>query len=161
MAEQKVDTTRLQQFARAYCESATLYAAIDLDLFTHIANGVDTEQKLASAMGITALNVERLVTVALAMGLIEWDGKTLCNAPDTARFLVKGRPTYAADWLMFTRPSVPEWFRLAEHLRRKEPPITLGVFENLTVEDARKYHSATYSIGVGAAKRFSRLVDLS
>ena len=79
MAKQKVDTTRLQRFARAYCESAVLYAAIDLDLFTHISRGADTEAKLAGAMGIRALNVERLVTAALAMGLIEWDGDTLCN----------------------------------------------------------------------------------
>jgi len=161
MTEQKVDTTRLQRFARAYCESAVLFAAIDLELFTHIAHGADTEQELSRAMDITALNVERMVTVALAMGLIEWDGKTLCNAPDTARFLVKGEPRYAADWLMFTRPSVPEWFRLTEHLKRKEAPVTLGMYEDLTVEDARKYHAATYSIGVGAGKRFSRLVDLS
>jgi len=161
MAENKVDTTRLQRFARAYCESAVLFAAIDLALFTHIARGADTEPKLASAMGIAPLQVERLVTVALAMGLIESDARTLRNAPDAARFLVKGEPGYAADWFTFTRADVPEWFRLTEHLRRKEPPTTLGMYEHLTVEDARKYHAATYSIGAGAARRFSRRVDLS
>ena len=161
MIRQKVDTTRLQRYARAYCESAVLFAAIDLNLFTHIAKGADTEAKLADAMGIRALDVERLVTAALAMGLIESDGNILRNAADAARFLVKGESGYAEDWLMFTRADVPQWFRLTEHLRRQEPPTTLGMYEHLTVEDARKYHAATYSIGMGAGRRFSRLVDLS
>ncbi|MGP1675734.1 MAG: methyltransferase [Burkholderiales bacterium] len=161
MTKQQVDTTRLQRFARAYCESAVFFAAIDLDLFTHIARGADTEAKLSEATGIRALNVERLVTAALAMGLIEWDGNALRNAADAARFLVKGEPGYAEDWLMFTRPDVPQWFRLTEHLRSREPPTTLGMYEHLSVEAARKYHAATYSIGMGAGRRFSRLVDLS
>jgi SAM-dependent methyltransferase len=161
MSDKKIDTTRLQRFARAYCESAVLFSAIDLELFTRIAQGADTEQKLASAIGISALQVQRLVTVALAMKLIEIDGDRLSNAPDASRFLVKDQPGYAADWLTFTRSDVPEWFRLTEHLQRQEEPTTLGMYENLTVEEARRYHAATYSIGAGAARRFSRLVDLS
>ena len=161
MAEQKVDTTRLQRYARAYTQSAVLFAAMDLELFTHISKGADTEPKLAQAMGIPPLNVERLVTCALALGLVEAGNGALRNAPDAQRFLVKDQPGYAKDWMMFTRPDVPDWFRLTEHLRRQEPPSNLGMYEHLTVEEARKYHAATYSIGMGAGKRFSRRVDLS
>lgn len=158
---QKIDTTRLQGLARAYCQSAVLYAAIDLQLFTHVANGSDTEARLAIALGIPPLQVERLVTAALAMKLLETDGATLRNAPDTARFLVKGKPGYAADWLIFTRGDVPNWFRLTEFLKEPIRPSTLGLFETQTVEQARQYHAATYSIGTGAARRFVRSVDLS
>ncbi len=49
MADQRVDTTRLQRFARAYCETAVFYAALDLELFTHIAHGANTEEKLMVA----------------------------------------------------------------------------------------------------------------
>ena len=37
----------------------------------------------------------------------------------------------------------------------------LGAYESFTVDDARRYHAATYSIGMGAARLFSRSVDLS
>lgn len=161
MSENRVDTVRLQRFARAYCETAVLYAAIDLELFTHIARGANTEAALAGALGIPALQVERLVAVVLAMGLVEIDGATLRNAPDADKFLVRDRPGYAADWLMFTRGDVPEWFRLTEHLTTKTPPTTLGMYAHLSVDAARKYHAATYSIGAGAARRFTRRVDLS
>ena len=33
--------------------------------------------------------------------------------------------------------------------------------DTFTVERAREYHQATYSIGMGAARRFHRQVDLS
>ncbi len=84
MADQRVDTTRLQRFARAYCETAVFYAALDLELFTHIAHGANTEEKLMAALDLSPLNVERLVTATLAMKLIEWDGTNLRNAPDAA-----------------------------------------------------------------------------
>ena len=35
------------------------------------------------------------------------------------------------------------------------------MYEHFTVEDARRYHTATYSIGMGAGRRFARQVDLS
>lgn len=156
-----VDTTRLQRYARAYTESATFYAALDLELFSHVANGADSIGKLASAMDITELNSERLVTACLALGLLEGNFETLRNAEDADRYLVKDKPGYAKAWMTFTRPDVPEWLRLTEHLRNRDEPTTLGMYADLTVEQARAYHAATYSIGRGAGKKFAREVDLS
>lgn len=156
------DTTRLQRMARAYAESAVLYAALDLDLFTHVAAGADTETALAAALDVTPLNAERLVAACTALGLLErGDDGRLANAPDVERFAVRGAEGYAGPWLNFTRPTVPDWFRLSEHLRSKAPPDLLGKYGDLTVEQARAYHEATYSIGMGAGRRFARLVDLS
>ena len=161
MTAERIDTTRLQRLARAYCETAVLYAAIDLDLFTHVSQGANSVEKLANAMGIRLLQAERLVTTAVAMGLLETDPLGLRNAPDAERFLVNGKPGYAADWLMFTRDDVPAWFDLTNTLREQEPPSVLGMYESLTVEQARRYHAATYSIGAGAGRRFARQVDMS
>lgn len=66
----RLDTVRLQGLARAYCQYAVLYTALDIALFTLVANGHGTEPKLARALDISPLNVERLVTVCLAMGLL-------------------------------------------------------------------------------------------
>lgn len=161
MTREATDTTRLQRLARAYCESAVLFAMIDLELFTHVAGGANSMEKLTAALGIRPLQVERLVAVALAMGLLEAQGEVLGNAPDAARFLVRGQPGYAADWLTFTRGDVPAWFRLTDYLKSPEAPSILGMYEDLTVEQARKYHAATYSIGAGAGRRFARQIDLS
>ena len=161
MADERVDTVRLQTMARAYCQSAILFSAVDIDLFTAIAQGNDTEAKLATALDLSPLDTERMVTACLALGLLGWDGDCLVNAPDVGRYLVRGEKGYAGPWMTFTRPDVAGWFRLTERLRSKEPPNILGAVADLTVEDARRYHEATFSIGMGSGRRFSRQVDLS
>ena len=157
----RVDTTRLQRLARAFTESAVFYAAIDLELFTHVADGAGTIAELAVAMGTSELNAERLVVVCLAMGLLERRGDRIVNAADCEKFMVKGQPGYAGPWMEFTRPEVPQWFDLTAKLTDPSPPKTLGLYDGLTVERARRYHQATYSIGMGAGRRFCRQVDLT
>ena len=118
--------------------------------------------ELADATNLLPLNVDRLVTACLAMGLLGWDGGKLRNAPDAERFLVKGKEALTqGPWMNFTRPDVSDWFRLTEHLRRTDEPTTLGMYADLTVDQARAYHASTYSIGMGAGKRFARQIDLS
>ncbi len=158
----KVDTTRLQRLARSFAETAVFYAAIDLELFTHVSGGARDIGSLAGAMGTSELNAERLVVCALAIGLLQKDADgMIVNAPDCEKFLVKGTDRYAGPWMMFTRNEVPDWFSLTEKLRDPNPPKELGMYDDLTVEAARKYHKATYSIGMGAGRRFCRQVDLS
>jgi predicted nicotinamide N-methyase len=161
MKKGSVDTTRLQRYARAYTESATFYAALDLELFSHVSGGAGTIPKLAAAMDVTDLNAERLVTACLALGLLEGTIDGLRNAADSERYLIKDQPGYAKAWMTFTRPDIPEWLKLTDHLRNREKPTTLGMYADLTVEQARAYHAATYSIGMGAGKKFAREVDLS
>lgn len=158
----RIDTTRLQRLARAYTESAVFYAAIDLELFTHLSGGAGTVPELAVAMGTSELNAERLVAVCLALGLVERgaDGR-LVNAPDCEKFMVKGSDRYAGPWMEFTRPEVPAWFELTAKLTDPTPPRTLGMYDGLTVDRARRYHAATYSIGMGAGRRFARTTDLT
>lgn len=162
MSNDKVDTTRLQKLARAYTETAVFYSAIDLELFTHVSNGAGSIDQLAAAMGTSELNAERLVVVCLAMGLLDKDESgRIVNAADCEKFMVKGSPRYAGPWMTFTRHEVPDWFDLTSKLTDPTPPSELGMYDDLTVERARKYHSATYSIGMGAGRRFCRTVDLS
>ncbi len=161
-ARPRVDTTRLQHLARAYAETACFYAALDLELFTHVARGHQSVPALAEAMGTSELNAERLVTVALALELLEMDDAgNLVNAPDCQQFLVKDSDRYAGAWMMFTRREVPQWFDLTAKLTDPTPPRELGLYDGLTVEAARKYHKATASVGMGAGRRFCRTVDLS
>jgi hypothetical protein len=161
-SDERIDTTRLQHLARAYTQSAILWAALDLKLFTHVAAGASDLAAIAEACGISRLNADRLVACCLALDLLRKDaGGRLVNPPDVAKFLVKGEGGYAGPWMHFTRPDVPGWMRLTELLTSPEPPSRLGMYSDLTVDAARTYHQATASIGRGAGRRFARQVDLS
>jgi O-methyltransferase/methyltransferase family protein len=155
------DTTRLQRLVHSYRDAATLMAAVELGLFTQVARGADTEAAVAGALALSPTNAERLVTACTALGLLVRDDERLRNAPDVARFLVEGEPAYAGPWMLFSKPDWNEWGRLSAHLRRRDTVVLGKYAEGFTVERARKYHEATYSIGMGAARRFLREVDLS
>jgi hypothetical protein len=160
MAEKpRLDTTRLQKMAQAYWESAALMAAVELEVFTAIAHGHDTIPSAAKAVGISERNAERLLTVLVAMTLLTRDGDRFANAADVERFLVKDSDRYAGPWILFTKPRWTAFGELSKRLRNPEEN-RLGAYVDFTVEDARRYHAATYSIGMGAARLFSRSVDL-
>ena len=161
MAEKpRLDTTRLQKMATAYWESAALMAAVELDVFTAIERGHDTIPALAKAAGMSNRNAERLLTALSAMALLERDGERFANAPDVQRFLVKDSERYAGPWILFTKPRWAAFGELGERLKSKTEN-RLGAYTEFTIEDARRYHAATYSIGMGAARLFSRNVDLT
>ena len=116
-----------QGLALAYQQSAALMAAVESGLFTAVAKGADRLDSIAAKLAITPVNAERLVTACVAMGLLERDGERFVNAPDVARFLVEGEPSYAGPWMLFTKPRWGEWGRLGEHLRRTGKPHVRGM----------------------------------
>lgn len=162
MVEQRVDTVRLQRISKAFWESAALMSAVELGIFTAVSRGADTVDAAARAAGIEAVNAERLMTVLVAMELLVRRGDRFVNAADVERFLVEGSPSYAGRWMLFGKPRWNAWGRLTEHLRLpRDRQRVLGMYDDtFDVERARDYHAATYSIGLGAARRFHRQVDL-
>lgn len=159
MSEKKIDSVRLQNLAQAYGQSAALMSAVELGLFTAVSKGADTVGRIAAALDIHPVNAERLVTMLTAMDLLRRRDGRYGNAEDVERFLVEGSPRYAGPWMLFTKPEWNEWGRLTEHLRAKELRV-VGPIESYTEADARTYHTSTFSIGLGAGRRFARQVDL-
>ena len=161
MTGKRVDTVRLQNLAMGFWQSASLMSAIALGLFTAVSKGAGTAAEIGAATGITERNADRLATVCRAMDLLETsDDGRYRNAPDVERFLVEGESAYAGPWMLFTKPRWEKFRNLTEYLCQPEEKI-LGQYEGLTVEAARKMHEATYSVGMGAARRFGHQVDLS
>ncbi|NJN53190.1 MAG: hypothetical protein HC809_16980, partial [Gammaproteobacteria bacterium] len=96
------DTVRLQNMGRAFINSACLFAAIDLKLFTAVADGADTHAKVAGRIGISVTNAERLMTMCAACGLLEWHDDHYCNAPDVGNMetlILYGTEAQKKQWL--------------------------------------------------------------
>lgn len=153
-------TVRLQNIAQSYGASAALMAAVEIGLFTAVSRGAATYQDIAGALDIHPTNAERLMVMLCATGLLEKTGDRHANAADVERFLVQGKPGYMGPWITFTKPQWNEWGRLSDHIRTKNLRV-MGAIGEFTVEDARRYHNATYAIGIGAGRRFVRQVDLT
>jgi len=161
MTGKRLDTVRLQTLAMGFWQSASLMAAVELGLFTAISKGAGTDAEIARALDISERNAERLATICQTMALIERDDDDRYrNASDVERFLVEDEPGFAGPWILYTKPRWNKLGELADYLRKSDENL-LGMYEGLTVEAARRMHEATYSIGLGAARRFCRHVDLS
>ncbi len=154
-----VTTVRLQNIAQSYGQSAALMAAVEVGMFTAVSNGAGTYDEVARALDIHPTNAERLMVMLCAAGLLEKTQGRHRNAHDVERFLVEGKPGYMGSWITFTKPQWNEWGRLSDHIRNKNLKV-MGSIETFTSADARRYHNATYSIGLGAGRRFVRQVDL-
>ncbi len=160
MADKKIDSVRLQNIVQGFGQSAALMSAVELGIFTAIDGGANSIDAVAAAVDIHPVNAERLLTMLAAMDLVHLDESGFSNADDVARFLVDGSPRYAGAWMLFNKPQWNDWGKLTEHLRAKELKV-LGPIGDFTVDDARAYHKATYSIGMGAGRRFVKQVDLT
>lgn len=157
---QPITTVRLQNIAQSYGQSAALMAAVELGVFTAISEGAGTFAEVADKLDLHPINAERLIVLLCAAGLVDVEGGRLKNAEDTERFLVDGKTSFMGPWITFTKPQWGEWGRLSEHLKVHDLR-DLGTIDTLTLEDARRYHRSTFSIGLGAGRRFVRHVDLS
>lgn len=156
-------TSRLQQIGNAFKQAATLWAAVELDLFTQISGGADTVRAASAKLEITEENAEKLMTACTALGLLEKDGDRYSNAYDVERFLVKGSPYYLGTWVLMGKNSYDAWKNLGEALKGKGEANILGSYEKVweTPEGARWLTEATYSAGYGAGQKLAREFDFS
>ena len=155
---QKLTPERLYDMGFAFKQTGTLIAAIELNLFTKVAEGPAEPAEIAEKIDLSADAAERLMITCATIGLLEKRGSKYVNAPDVDRYLVKGKPTYHGDWALFHKGGYEQWKNLAAALRPPTDP-----YQRLR-EDARAAREMTvagYYSSISAGKKFAREYDLS
>lgn len=97
------DPQRIFQIISGYQLSAAIKAAIEIDLFTKIAEGNTTASALAVACGAAERGVRILADSLTVVGLLNKQAAEYSLADDSAAFLDKNSPTYTGsivDFLM-------------------------------------------------------------
>lgn len=89
------------QTANAYQRSQALKAAVELDLFTAIAEGEDTVQALAQRCGAAGRGVRILADYLTIQGLLTKEGSRYKLTEDSAVFLDRKSPAYMGSALGF------------------------------------------------------------
>lgn len=161
MTEQRPTTVRLQKLSWAFTQSAVLFAAIECGFFTAVSTNGGSVAAIAKTAGITENNVKRMVVALLTLELIEHDGDGFRNAPDVERFLVETKRSYAGRWITWFHHQWNAWGELGKRVVETGPEKTLGFYsDGFSVDHARRYHAATASVGMGAARKFMNEVSL-
>ncbi len=161
----EMKTERLNELAFSFKKTGALVLALELELFTRIDEGRTTVDQIAEALDLDPEMIERLVTTCKAMDLVrEVDGR-LENFSDVSRYLVKGKPTYFGQYLIYQPISEYDGFKdLARHyVRPTGSPPEKGNYEAM-MEDAdraRRFTEAGYNASLPLAHKLAKRFDFS
>ena len=158
--EARPGVKRINEMSIAYQQAGVLWAAIELELFTKVAQGVDELVGIANEIDVDLEATDRLLTACVALDLLEEKDGKFCNPPDVERYLVKGKPTYHGDWALFHKTGYEMWKGLATALR---PPKPKAMYDYIRDDPnaARSMTVAGYYSSVSAGQKFARGYDLS
>src|SRR6202042_1113522 len=95
------DVREISAITYGFMASKALFAALEFDLFTHIARGAVSTSALARASGIAENRLVTLLATLKSLGLISEAEGRLINAPATARYLVAGAPGDFREYVRF------------------------------------------------------------
>ncbi|MFF7737517.1 methyltransferase domain-containing protein [Streptomyces sp. NPDC007984] len=125
MSEQPGTTAtpaRILDFAWGLGRTATLVTALDLDVFTAIAEGYDTVEDLGRRTGASPRGLRALLTALHAAEFVHREGDRYRLADDTALYLVRGSRAYLGDMRHIHRElNFRIWPRLTEAVRTDTP----------------------------------------
>ncbi len=149
---------RINEMSLAYQQAGVLWAGIELELFTRIAEGAATLGEIARALGTKPEATERLLEACVALGLLDRKDERYSNPPDVERYLVKGKPTYHGDWALFHKGEYEQWKNLASAVR---PPKDFYQRVREDPKVARQLTVSGYNSSISAGQKFARECDLS
>jgi 2-hydroxy-4-(methylsulfanyl)butanoate S-methyltransferase len=160
------DVRDISAITYGFMASKALFVALDFDLFTRIARGINSSAALAKESGIAENRLVTLLTALKSLGLIAEREGRFSNAPATSRFLVAGAPGDFRDYVRLVNGSLGyESFRhLSTALRGERIFPDKGLYEGLVYSagiGGEQFSSAQHSGSLGPARLMTKRIDLS
>ena len=156
---------KILQTGLAFWPSKTLLSAIELGVFTELAQGPETFERLSARLGLHPRSARDFLDTLVALGFLARDGDRYGNTVDTGVFLDRSKPSYVGGILeMANHRLYPFWGHLTEALRTGLPQNEVktggpGMFETLYADPARlqQFLAAMTGISRGANMAIARV----
>ncbi len=155
---QPVTPERILQTGLAFWPSKTLLSAIEMGVFTELAQGPEPFATLSGRLGLHPRAARDFLDALTALGFLQRTGDTYANTPETDLFLDRQKPSYMGGALeMVNHRLYPFWGHLTEALRTGLPQNEVkgggpGIFEALYADPTRleQFLAAMTGISHGA-----------
>lgn len=134
---------KILQTGLAFWPSKTLLSAVEMGVFTELAQGPEPHDALAGRLGLHPRASRDFLDTLVALGFLTRSGDVYANTPETDLFLDRRKPSYVGGILeMANRRLYPFWANLTEALRTGLPQNeaksgAAGLFETLYATPAR------------------------
>ena len=131
------------QTGLAFWASKTLLSAVEIGLFTELAQGAESFDALSGRLGLHARGARDFLDTLVALGFLQRDGDRYSNTAETDLFLDRRKPSYVGGILEMANARLyPFWGHLTEALRTGQPQNEVkaggpGLFDALYADPAR------------------------
>lgn len=120
--QKDITSDRIQDTLYAFTRSQILFTAIDLDLFTHIAQGCDQLEPLMKRLDLSERGLRILLNGLVGIGFLqvipqESTENRYTLPPDVSRFLVKDHDAYLGGMVHHCKRLYENWSLLTEAVR--------------------------------------------
>jgi len=151
------------ELASAFYGSATLFAALELDVFQALAAEPGrTAVELADAMKVDRGGLRLLLDACAAVGLAEKDDAgRYRNAPAAAISLVRGAPADLTRAIAYNRDVYAAWGRAAERVRTGRPVEAPSEHLGGDPGRTRRFVMAMHGRAMGIGRAVVPMLDLS
>ena len=154
-----VTPERIMQLGLGFWGSKVLLSAIELRLFSELANGALSAEDLTARLKLHPRGTRDFFDALVAVGLLERDNGLYRNSTDSDQFLVRSKPSYIGGMLeMANERLYPFWGRLTVALQTGEPQNEIvtggaGLFDALyaDAERLRLFLGAMTGLSMGAS----------
>src|SRR5215813_3690364 len=85
---------RIDQLAFAFIASKVLLSPIELGLFTELAKGLLDAEEIRKRLALHPRGVRDFLDALVALGMLEREGQSYQNTPETDFYLDRAKPTY-------------------------------------------------------------------
>ncbi|MFQ6538604.1 MULTISPECIES: methyltransferase [Aphanothece] len=152
------------QTGLAFWASKTLLSAVELGVFSQLADGPLAFEALQTRLGLHPRSARDFLDALVALGFLRRTDRTYANTPETDLFLDRAKATYVGGLLeMANHRLYPSWGQLSEALRSGEPQNELktggpGLFEVLYADPQglEEFLAAMSGISRGANQTIAR-----
>ncbi|MFC0161069.1 methyltransferase [Mameliella alba] len=159
------EADEISQIAFGFMGSKALFAALELEVFTHLAKGAMTAGELAKAAEMHEDRAMTLLTALAGMGLVAVEEGRFSNAPAAEAFLVQGAKYDFSDYLRLQVGK--QMYPLMEQL---EGALSGEMSDEDTAsyadwfsdpDEAKLYSESQHAGSLGPARQLARSLDLT
>jgi O-methyltransferase domain/Dimerisation domain len=123
MSDQQPTPEAITLLTRAYAGSKALVSAVELGLFTTLADGPLTGEALIAKLGLQPRGTSDWLDALVSLGMLERDGDRYANTAATALYLDEAKPTYVGGMVIGMAADTSHWDSLTAALRTGRPQI--------------------------------------
>ncbi len=156
-------TERILQLGLAFWGSKTLLSAVELGVFSALAESPQDGETLRRRLGLHPRSARDFLDALIALGMLEREGDVYRNTPETDLFLDRAKPSYVGGLLEMANARLyPFWGSLTEGLRTGQPQNEAkmgGNFFEVLYQDPRllgQFLHAMTGLSTGAALAIAR-----